>query len=514
MVFMRALLCLVLAILGGCSGGGSGSVTNLACPILGGPYGFSFSPVVGAPLDTLFESDTVTIRCGSNHGVQIVGGAYSIDGRPYTTEPGRISDGQRLQVITRSANTFDTSTQAIVQVGFIGTLNTVTAAFRVTTEEGDPYNAPSAAIDWPLDNATINASRITVTGHANDPDGIAEVLVNDILATSDDGFLTWSADVPLVFGLNTITISTADSFLNINPTAAAISIKNLAVVALNPVDLVVDEQRARVLVLDRELPALIAIDLEDGTHRLISDNETPDEDSPFSDPARIALSESGDIAWIIDNGYDDLIKVDLNTGSRSLLTDATVSNSATEMRDARDIAIDPIRNQALLLVGILSSAVNDTRVVAVDLATGARSLLSDATTPNTDNALGSLFDGVSMQFDSIGYRLLVFQEDVLLAVDPLTGQRTIFSPEGIVSPIDASADIRNNRVLVLNRYNSNINAVDLNSGTIEHLWDIPDTNPRRISLDADNNRTLMLYSPHNRTIFAIDMSTGRFSVAY
>lgn len=511
---------LTTLLLSACGAGSNGFELNFGdCPFFGGAKIFSFSPVSSAALDTLTVSNEVRIECGSNLDILISGGTYSIDGNAFTSAQGKIGNGQRLRVQVRSASTFGTTSSAGVLVGdwVPGNIlfnNLVSASFQVTTVPSDPANAPTATILSPQDNATVNASRISVSGQASDPDGISEIRVNGELATSNDDFLTWTADVPLVFGTNTITVSTADTFLNINPTASIITIENLAVGLAAPVDIAVDDAGSRILVLDGQLRALIEINLITSEHTIISNDITPDKLIPFIDPYRIAVSTTTDKAWVIDHGYEDLIAVDLATGGRSLLVDTVTTGPGESLQDARDIALDEISNHALLLVGDLNSAVNDTRVISVDLADGGRSILSDGSIPNADNPLGRLFDGMSIVFDSVGFRLLVMQRGGLRSVDPLTGQRSVFSDAGIDGAVDATLDLINNRVLILNRVNSTLYRADLNSGDVQSIWPVHiGGDPQRIAFDPLNNRTLVLYKFRNE-IFATDMVTGESSIVY
>ncbi len=514
---------LTTLLLSACSGGGGSNGFELNfgdCPFFGGAKIFSFSPVSSAALDTLTVSNEVKIECDSNLDIRISGGTYSIDGNAFTSAQGKIGNGQRLRVQVRSASTFGTTSSAGVLVGdwvpgniLFNTL--VSASFQVTTVPGDPANAPTATILSPQDNATVNASRITVSGQASDPDGISEIRVNGELATSNDGFLTWAADVPLVFGSNTITVSTADTFLNINPTAHIITIENLAVGLAAPVDIAVDDARSRILVLDSQLRALIEINLITNEHTVISDDLTPNDLTPFANPQRIAVSALGDKAWIIDRGYEDLIVVDLATGSRSLLVDTTSTDVSESLVDARDIALDEISSNALILAGG-SDGINDfeTRVISIDLADGARFVLSDGLTPNADNPLEDNPFEMSVVFDSVGFRLLVMQRGDLLSVDPLTGHRSVFSDTGVGGAVDATHDALNNRVLVVNRVNSTLYGANLNSGDVQSIWPLNfGGSPTRIAFDPLNNRTLVLYKFRNE-IFATDMVTGESSIVY
>lgn len=521
MTYLKIITTVVTALLLNACGGGDGgfgdalSSSLFNCPITGGPKAITFSPVSGAALDNVITSNEVTIECGSKMGIAASAGTYSINGGAFTDAQGTISDGQRLRLRVRAATTFGTNSLAAVEIGDLGAAGIINtrASFRVTTMPGDPANAPLATILSPQNNANINAIRITVSGQASDPDGISEIRVNDVPASSSDGFSTWTAEIPLVSGTNTITVWAADNLFNIDPTASEITLENSAVVLSDPVDIAMDEANSRILVPDRELRALVGIDLASGEHVAVSDDFTPNNQTPFIEPARIAISSVTNKAWVIDNGYDDLIVVDLATGARSLLLDTTAVGAGESIKDARDIALDENANRAFLLVGVSNSVLNDTRVLSIDLASGARSVLSDESTPNADNSFGKLFDGMSMVFDPVGFRLLVMQADGLLAVDPLTGERSLFSDTGVESAVDATLDISSNRVLVVNRFSSRLWGVDLNSGAAQSLWRLNSRfNPIRIESDPSNNRILVVYR-FSSTIFATDMLTGESSIA-
>ena len=66
---------------------------------------------------------------------------------------------------------------------------------------------PSLTITSPASGTTVTTSTITVSGTASDESGIANVMVNGILAT---GTTDWSADVTLTEGANMITVVATD----------------------------------------------------------------------------------------------------------------------------------------------------------------------------------------------------------------------------------------------------------------------------------------------------------------
>lgn len=71
---------------------------------------------------------------------------------------------------------------------------------------------PTVAISTPATGTSTAVNSITVTGTSSDAlSGIAAVRVNNVLATTGNGFATWSATVPLGFGTNGITATASDN---------------------------------------------------------------------------------------------------------------------------------------------------------------------------------------------------------------------------------------------------------------------------------------------------------------
>ena len=78
-----------------------------------------------------------------------------------------------------------------------------------STQDNTP---PSVAISSPATGGSTAVNSITVTGTSSDtPSGIAAVRVNNVLATTSNGFVTWTATVPLGFGTNAITATATDN---------------------------------------------------------------------------------------------------------------------------------------------------------------------------------------------------------------------------------------------------------------------------------------------------------------
>jgi len=70
--------------------------------------------------------------------------------------------------------------------------------------------APTVEIAFPPPNSLTDEDSILVRGTAHDPDGVAEVRVNGMLAATSDGFANWQVRVPLSPGSNTLTVEARD----------------------------------------------------------------------------------------------------------------------------------------------------------------------------------------------------------------------------------------------------------------------------------------------------------------
>jgi hypothetical protein len=342
-----------------------------------------------------------------------------------------------------------------------------------------------------------------------------------VAATSTDGFATWQAEIPLVSGTNVLTVKSVDGLNNINPHAAEISIDNRATVLAEPKAIESDISNQRLLVVDQTLHALLAIDLVTGHHSVLSDENTPDATTPFTEPRKLVVNFSGTTAWVIDDAYDDIIQVDLATGARSLLVNTVGTVAMQSVSGATDFVLDEVNGQLVLLMGEDETA----QVLSLDLTSGARIVLSDADTPDTNNPFGT---PKSLALDTINNRLLVaqrnhanpvFSGNALLAIDPTTGLRVLIVDDTVLTnnPVDADFDIDNGRVLILTTlgidYRAIILTFDLASDELTTLFSNHSSHSIQITRDPLNNRLLVLYDNSN-SIGAIDLATGDASIAY
>ena len=137
--------------------------------------------------------------------------------------------------------------------------------------------------------------------------------------------------------------------------------------------IVVDGANLRALVTDAQFSqsdpgAVLAVDLMTGARTILSDEASP---GPFiSIPLGIAVDTGR--ALVTDAKRDALVAVALTDGAVSDISDTSTPDEVNTLGFPGDIALDGANGRALLLDWGPQS------VIAMDLATGARTILSDS----------------------------------------------------------------------------------------------------------------------------------------
>ena len=448
-------------------------------------------------------------------------------------------------------------------------------------------NAPTATITFPPSLSLTDGDSVIVHGTANDAEGseITIVRVNGIDVSSNDNFATWQVTVPLTSGQNTLTVETGDMALNSN-TNAATAVINRQSILLNPVDVAIDSDNNRALVIDNALRTLMVVDLtagpqqgtvttitdpnntffnslqgivlDDSNNRalvvdsnadaviavdlnpgpgfgnetVISNPVTPNNINSFVNPLGIALDSANNRAFVIDRGLDAVIEVDLTPGptlgAREIISSPLIPNGSNAFVDPLSIALD-FANSRLLVTDIALDAVMTVNL-APGINFGARSILSDSTTPNSNNPFSI---PANIEMDFLNNRALVMDRGLnsLIAVDldssnPSYGSRTIISNNGtpngdnlFANPRGFDLDDNANRALVADFTRRSVVAVDLNPGPDAGARTIfskdvktPNTDnaffaPNGAVLDAANNRALVVDSDL-RAVIAVNLTPG------
>jgi len=243
---------------------------------------------------------------------------------------------------------------------------------------------------------------------------------------------------------------------------------------------------------------------------VLSDATTPSADNPFTYPRGIAIDAARSRALVVDRnsiaGTAAVIAADLTTGARTVLSDSATPNANDPFDSPVDLVVDDANGRALVLdAGVLA-------VIAVDLETGARSVLTSNTSISGGPTPGGgvPFDQpLGIALDPEDNRALVSDEGLgaIIAVDLTTGERTVLSgpntPDA-TTPFDRPEDIvldrDNNRALVADSDLDAVVAMDLTTGARTLLSD--DTTPdARNQLDGPVDVVL---DTANRRVLVVD----------
>lgn len=217
-------------------------------------FSFTIPAITRAPLNTTLVSEVVTvIGLTKAESISIVGGKYSLNGRPFTDQPGLVANGARLRVQLQSSASPKTSTTATV------TIDSVSADFVVTTIEitrpkdltevftTAPVGAQIRSDGSVLISSTTpvalqstlpagiviettagtpltqNAGTLTFT-----PQGSGAVLTSTPVTTTTTGLQITSGtyDIQSTTGGNTIPVGSGTSRLTTNTGATSLTVSN------------------------------------------------------------------------------------------------------------------------------------------------------------------------------------------------------------------------------------------------------------------------------------------------
>jgi sugar lactone lactonase YvrE len=394
-------------------------------------------------LDTV-ESNIITIKgLDKAVAITIIGGEYAINEGAFTTTSGSINSGQSVKLRVTAANSFNTTHTATLTIGGIS------ADFNVTTVLDT--SAPEVSIIFPFPSFSTTSSNIKMRGTASDPEGskITSLIVGGVEATSDDGFATWQASVPVPLGRTTITVTVQDIEGNIDTNAASVSAAtgNAPDAFVTPRCIKFDRENNRAFVIDSGLDVLMAVDLTT-RERIILSSSDVGEGPNFQTPTGLDFDIENNRIFVTDSEAVALFAVDLVTGDRTIVTNNSVGEDAF-LRAPKGVAFDIDNDRALLLDDDFGIG----KVYAVDLTTGARNQI--------DLSGVSIRDVTSIALDSANGRALVTdtKNNSLTSINLTTGERAFLSATSSTSvgggdndfdsPMSVDIDIENNRALVV-----------------------------------------------------------------
>ncbi len=248
-----------------------------------------------------------------------------------------------------------------------------------------------------------------------------------------------------------------------------------------------DNGRNRVLVSSSSPAALYVIDLATGDRSVLSDGGTGTGTQLVS-PVGLDVDVANDRILLADySGGGRLLAVDPVTGDRSILSDST---ELPAFNGPAGVLYDPAFNRAIV-TNEFSNA-----LVAVDLATGARSDFSSSTA-GTGPAFSQPSD-IVLDLANNRYLAASVASDAIIAIDRNTGNRSILSNAAngtgpvFSIPLRLSVDAVNGVALVSDRGIDEVIAVDLASGNrtlISNTQSLPLVDA--YGIDIDGQRALI-----------------------
>jgi predicted small lipoprotein YifL len=127
-LFVSVFALLLAVMLTACGRKGPDAPTNTM------PDVFSFTAQTNVTPNTVVTSNSITVS-GINTATQIsiIGGEYSIDGGAYTSAVGMVTNGQMVTVRQTSSVNFGTMTNAVLTIGGISGIFSVTTIVTTTT---------------------------------------------------------------------------------------------------------------------------------------------------------------------------------------------------------------------------------------------------------------------------------------------------------------------------------------------------------------------------------------------
>jgi len=413
----------------------------------------------------------------------------------------------------------------------VGAMDLLTGQWIVLSDDvtgtGDPLERPQALALLPGNVAAVadtiagkivlvdltNGNRTTLATLSFVPVAIARDVLNDRL---------------LVLG--------SDRLVAVDPLTGAVTVVSTLGKGAGPLlsganALFCDATSGVAFVTDGILAAVLSIDPLSGDRTVVSD-AGKGLGTPFSLPR--GITSSGARLLVTDSVLDGLFSVARATGERALISVAFVGTGAPLLAP-RDVTVGGAETLVVdLAQGLVAveedgdrraisgpgagsgpafvsplgvSAPRDGTVLvadggagalfSVDLATGARTVLSTGFLP-TDAAF-------------LGARVLVTDSDAdaLMEIDPATGDRTTVA-SGLDLPRALAVDETSGRAFVVQSGATPLVSVEIATGTVTPLMTPGLLDPKGLALDPQGRR-LFVSDGDALALFVLDLATGLFS---
>ncbi len=197
----------------------------------------------------------------------------------------------------------------------------------------------------------------------------------------------------------------------------------------NPTRMIVDPKNSSSLVV-ADAFGLMAVNVDTGLRKVVSSHllsrgPVPDTNVRFGEARDMLYWEKNNL-YLVPNSKV-IISVDPYVGTRTIFSD-NQDKFGVPLVDAKHMAMDAQRGRFIINDYNFSAGIelNNSVLLSMDPETGQRTILADANTPNSFNALqystGFYYDGKS------DYALIADgRRDAVIAVDVINGQRVIIS---------------------------------------------------------------------------------------
>lgn len=127
------------------------------------PNPFSFMPVTQAVAGSTVNSAPVTISgINAPAPVTIMGGSYSVNGGPFTSAPGSITNNQNVVIRVTASATSGASVSAMLTIGGVAGTFTVTTATAMIDTMPDPFSFPP--VTGAPTSSLVPSGIVTITG--------------------------------------------------------------------------------------------------------------------------------------------------------------------------------------------------------------------------------------------------------------------------------------------------------------------------------------------------------------
>lgn len=545
---IASALSLALLFMTSCGGGSSNAGTPATAVIL-------FPTAVSST-----ERTTVTVR-----GTASSATAVRVNGVAATSTDG-FSTWQAVVPLTPGSNTLDVDARNALGTWNNGAAMATILGQQVTFTYVRNFTFdPTSQTLWVVDadrNALIRVDLSTGVRTLLSGDGVPDA-TNEFDSLRD---VAYDAGRNRLLALGLSTVWAVDPATGGRTVITSDSVPDASNLWSSAEEIVVDTVNERYLVSTGSGSASIyTVDPTTGARSILTSPSVPDAVSPLADASGLAVDAGGNRVLVSSSINANLIGVDLTTGARTVISSDSVPNATNSLSGSHALALDASGGRVFCALRV-NRVTRQNQVVSIDLATGARTPITDQTVDAghyfglmdglawdpTNNRIFTILDftgeilavnaatgfrtevapihtppapnapfapvGIERDPDTGTLYVTDYELDALIRIDPNTGVRTLVSGPGVPNddaPIDSPSDVAldklRNRALVISQGRDEIIAVDLTTGQ-RTLFAGPSgrnpiSSPYSIVVDAARNRALV-GDPAFQGITAWDLDTG------